>query len=298
MTKISHRQQNYLIKKIKRKIKNNQDFSIAFIGDKGSGKSWSAISLAIRISNELGNKFEQKDIVFAPKLFIKRIKEVESGKGKVILFDELQRGMSARDWYKKINKALVHAVEMMRTKNLVTIHTTMSLDRIDKNVRTLMDFCFHMDDDNPQRFKNKLVAKAKPFKLNFKPKLGKFHYNYLKKRSGDKDKICHFAYPSEENLDFFKEYEKRRNKLSKKTLEEVEFGEEEEERFKPKGKAEELVEKYGYEFFASDHTKKATKKGIGAKTQLSERKVAQVQFEMNHLPEAKKYQEKIRDNKK
>lgn len=267
--------QEPFMKYLKKRLRTNQDYTVAFIGDKGSGKSWSALKLGEVIAEELGNDFGMDNIVFRAEDFVEKVKEAKPGKGEIIMFDEMQRGMSSRDWYKKINKALVHCIELMRTKNIILIITTHSLMRIDKNIRNLMDFGFEMT----RVIKRRGVAKAKPFILRFKPKKGTMYYNYIETEEGEDIKRVEFKKPSKELRE---KYQEKRNKLAKKVFEDLDF-KKEEEAFNSKERARELLNKYGLNHFKSDWTGKVSVKAVKANTNLSQGDSKEVQYWIKKL---------------
>ena len=84
----------WLIPWIKRRIKQNRNLIGIFVGDTGSGKSLSSISLAEQIDPE----FSVERIVFTVQELITLVNSGKLKPGSVVIFDDAGLGVNARLW--------------------------------------------------------------------------------------------------------------------------------------------------------------------------------------------------------
>ncbi len=123
---------NYVINKArKRTIGENQNFMLAIVGQTGSGKSYTAMSLAMMMDTS----FNIDRINFKAKDFLKTTNR-DLDEGSVIMFDEAGIDVSSREWYTDRNKAINNVVETFRRDNLICIWTTPNFGNLDKKVRS------------------------------------------------------------------------------------------------------------------------------------------------------------------
>ena len=89
---------NRFIKSIQnRLLRKNKNWLSIVCGDTGSGKSYSALTLANAISPR--GITIKRNMVFNPIQFLEKINDKSKlQKGDVIIFDEAGVGMSAREW--------------------------------------------------------------------------------------------------------------------------------------------------------------------------------------------------------
>lgn len=118
---------------IKRVMKQNRNYLVAFVGETGSGKSYAAIEFAL----QLDPTFTIERIVFSVQEFMALI---NSGlpSGSVILFDEVGVSMDSRQWYSMINKMMNYVLQTFRHRNLICIFTVPLMKFVDSNARNLM----------------------------------------------------------------------------------------------------------------------------------------------------------------
>jgi len=119
------------IKRIRaRMIFQNKNWLAIICGETGSGKSYSALSLAKLIGGKV-------HIVFTTVEFLSLLNSSNLSKGDVIVFDEAGVGMSSRDWYSVQNKLLGAILQTFRNLNVAVIFTTPNLSFIDVQARKL-----------------------------------------------------------------------------------------------------------------------------------------------------------------
>jgi len=73
-----------IIKYIKNRIKNNKNFLCTITGPTGSGKTWSALSIASLLDSE----FNINRVIFRGRELMKLINEGDLKPGSVIIWDE------------------------------------------------------------------------------------------------------------------------------------------------------------------------------------------------------------------
>ena len=112
-------------------IKDKNWISI-IVGQTGSGKSTTAISLALAIDPS----FSIDRIVFTPKEYIEQVKDLK--KGQVIIWDETGVGFSSKDFQSRISKNVAKVFQTMRFKNGATIMTAPVSGMINKDARRLV----------------------------------------------------------------------------------------------------------------------------------------------------------------
>lgn len=123
---------NYIVNKArKRTVGENQNYMIIIVGQTGSGKSYTGLSLAMMINKS----FNIDRVCFRAKSFIENTQK-DLDEGSVIMFDEAGIDVSARQWYSDRNKAINNVVETFRRDNLVCVWTTPNLGNLDKKVRS------------------------------------------------------------------------------------------------------------------------------------------------------------------
>lgn len=114
--------------------RDNRNFIICIVGEAGSGKSYTALSLAEMIDA----KFSIDKVVYKPREFFETLDKCK--KGDVVVFDEAGVGIPARDWQTIQNKMLSYVLQTFRHRNIGLIMTTPSMNFIDKQIRILTHY--------------------------------------------------------------------------------------------------------------------------------------------------------------
>lgn len=130
-----------------RLLYKNKNWLAIICGETGSGKSYSAISLASKIG--------RVHIVFTPVDFLRLINSEKLQKGDVVVFDEAGVGMSSREWYSVQNKLLGTVLQTFRNLNIGVIFTTPNLSFIDVQARKLFHSYMetnYLDYDNGESY--------------------------------------------------------------------------------------------------------------------------------------------------
>ncbi len=123
----------------RRLLERDQNVIIAIDGQTGSGKSFSAISLAMAIDP----LFTIDNIFFTAKEFLNA--QLKARKGQVLVWDETGVEFGSRDFATKLNKAISKVFQTMRFKNTAVILTVPRLNMIDKHARELIHYHIHSE---------------------------------------------------------------------------------------------------------------------------------------------------------
>ncbi|MFW6275098.1 MAG: ATP-binding protein [bacterium] len=178
--------------------KKDQDCFWIFTGERGAGKSTSALYWALKLDIDLksgksrfflppemvpkGFKLRKGErlprVVFRASDFIRLISEYDLPKGSVILWDEISVGISSRDAMSKINKMLVKTMETIRSKNLIVIGTTPVLESFDKGVRRSLNY--YGEARGMVTLHGKKHCKNQIYLVNANPRSGKIYTPFLR----------------------------------------------------------------------------------------------------------------------
>jgi hypothetical protein len=203
-----------MIRYIHRRIKNNKNFLATITGPTGSGKSWSALSIA----ELLDPTFTADRIIFKGKDLMKLINYADLKPGSVIIWDEAGIDLSNRNWQSVTNKMLNALLQTFRNKNFILIFTVPFHDFIDSSSRKL----FHADFETQRINKNQEKVIIKPKLLQYNSNLAKWYKKYLKVKIDYKIiKIKRWAVPKPSDK-LIAEYEQRKNQYTKVLNAEIE----------------------------------------------------------------------------
>lgn len=124
------------INKIKERLNHNQNCLIAFIGQTGSGKSYSSMSLSL----VLNSHFNINYIYFDIESFITDLSEKKFKAYDCIIIDDAGLSISNRNWQSPFNKAIGLITQSFRFMQLVVIFNMPKLSFIELQVRSLIHF--------------------------------------------------------------------------------------------------------------------------------------------------------------
>jgi len=119
---------------INRLHKQNKNWLCLICGGTGSGKSYSAVSIAQDITKPTNNQYY---VVFEPETFLEVLNRPDLKRGDIIIFDEAGVGMSSRRWYSLQNRLLGCVLQTFRNLNIGVIFTTPDISFIDIQARKL-----------------------------------------------------------------------------------------------------------------------------------------------------------------
>ena len=196
-----------LVRYIHRRIANNKNFLATITGPTGSGKSWSALSMAELLDKE----FSVDRVIFKGRELMKLINEGNLKPGSVIVWDEAGIDLSNRNWQSVTNKMLNALLQTFRHKNFILFFTVPYHDFVDASSRKL----FHADFETQKINKNQEVVVIKPKLLQYNSNLCKWYRKYLKVQVNHSIvKIRRWAVPKPSDA-LIKAYEEKKNKFTK-----------------------------------------------------------------------------------
>lgn len=128
----------------------HQNFMCGITGPTGSGKTYFGLYCAEKLAKQTGATFNINHVVFTLLEFYKLL---DSFKGKIppgtiILFDEPQTAINARDWQSQANKAMNRLVSTFRHNRCIVFFCMPYMRMLDKNTRTLFHAEFNMQRIN------------------------------------------------------------------------------------------------------------------------------------------------------
>lgn len=142
----------------------NKNWLSIICGETGSGKSYSALSLA--------NFIGPMHLVFNPVEFLSLLTSKKIKRGHVIIFDEAGVGMSSREWYSMQNKLLGSVLQTFRNMNCAVIFTCPNLSFIDVQARKL----FHNYIETSYLDYDKELSILKVYDIDVNSRLDKVYY--------------------------------------------------------------------------------------------------------------------------
>jgi DNA-binding CsgD family transcriptional regulator len=142
--------------------KNNNNL-ISVVGKTGSGKTWSAISVACMMAEQDGVPFTIDHIVFSLTELMQLINSGTLVRGSKIVFDEPQISISAREFQREANKVFNYLLSTFRHRNLTLFFCTPFESLLDKNTRKLFKFRFNTEKIN----KKTKTCRVKAYALEY-----------------------------------------------------------------------------------------------------------------------------------
>ena len=200
----------WIIPWLQNRIAENRNANLIFVGDTGSGKSYSAISLG----EQVDTNFCIDRIVFTAKDFVELINS-DLPKGSVVIFDDAGLGIPAREWQSMAAKIFGKLFQGFRYKNLISLITVPDMSFIERQSRTLMHLYLEASDTQ---------GVMKPFQP-FHPFRGddRLGFRYPTKTVGGREiqvKTASFILPSKEIREA---YEAKKSDYMEKTNKEFQL---------------------------------------------------------------------------
>lgn len=190
--------------------RRNRNLLIIVCGGTGTGKSYSALTIAKLIDPSFT---PGERVVFTVEEFMNLLQSGTLRRGNVIIWDEAGVGIPSREWYSISNKAINYVLQTFRHLNLCVIFTTPSFNYIDSQTRLL----FHVFIECLRiNFETKHVV-AKIMENQYNPSMGKEYRKYFWVGGYKKERI-NIGKPTP---DMVKEYEKLKSAFSRKLRDEV-----------------------------------------------------------------------------
>jgi len=136
--KLSHSWVRWCVNRI---TKKNNSTNVRFVGDTGSGKSWSALSFCEMCSILLKRRITINDVYFSIREVLDEISDNNPKRGTVFLIDEQQVEANAKDHQSKRAKAYSLLLSTVRSKGYIIVTTLPFSDMELKSVRRF----FHVE---------------------------------------------------------------------------------------------------------------------------------------------------------
>lgn len=196
-------------------FKKNRNVQQVFIGETGSGKTYSSASFTHLVDPGFFDSTEK--IVFTVEDFFHQIQTLHSGDGLVL--EEAGVLIGARNFQSKINKMVGMVNQTFRHRNLCVSYTVPSMKFFEMQVRDLMHAIIHMQsidyDTN--------TAYGRCYKVSHDPLYGKTYLNAYEFTRWDGGRhvidIVGFNPPPKKWLD---EYEKMKTDFTQELYEKFE----------------------------------------------------------------------------
>jgi hypothetical protein len=146
------------------RVKNrNNSTNIRFIGDTGSGKSWSALFMAEQMAKMMNKEIEGDDIYFGIGDVIRKVEKDPPKPGTIFFIDEQQIEGGSGEWMNLRGKAYTAFFSTVRSKRYIIISTMPFADMIIKKVRRF----FHLEIETLSVNENAQVVNTKPRALSY-----------------------------------------------------------------------------------------------------------------------------------
>lgn len=229
--------------------RRNNSTNVRFVGDTGSGKSWSALSFCELSAKEMGKEFKVDSVYFSIKEVLDEIANNSPPPGTIFLIDEQQVEANAKDHQTKRAKAYSLLLSTVRSRRYIIVTTLPFSDMELKSVRRF----FHLEIETHGANLSTKTVRSTPRYLEYSRAKAEKVYRkmlvvtYFDEESGliKSKKLSYWDIPkaSQELIDAY-ELEKARfqHKLYVKLSKELGEEEGEEDDSKPKAAATDLVE--------------------------------------------------------
>jgi DNA-directed RNA polymerase subunit M/transcription elongation factor TFIIS len=132
----------WLIPWIKRRIMQNRNLIGIFVGDTGSGKSLSSISLA----EQIDPGFSVERIVFTVQDLITLVNSGKLKPGSVVIFDDAGLGVNARLWKNQSSVIFGMLTQGFRYMQIILLITVPKIYFIERQSRNLIHVMFESTD--------------------------------------------------------------------------------------------------------------------------------------------------------
>ena len=213
--KVEEKKEYSIVKYIHYRIKSNKNFITSITGPTGSGKSWTALSIAELLDED----FNIDRVIFRAGDLMRLINSGTLEKGSVIIWDEAGIDLSNRNWQSAMNKVINFLLQTFRHRNFILIFTVPYSDFIDSASRKL----FHGEFITCGVNKKKKTCTIKPKMLQYNSSMKKWYAKYIKMRKDGgkiiKIKRWKVPKPSEQLI---KDYEEKKNEFTKILNNEIE----------------------------------------------------------------------------
>lgn len=190
-------------------LKQNKNALIVILGDTGSSKSYDGIGVCLAFDPTFNSK---RIAHMTGESFMEVLTQKGLRRGKAIMWDDVGKGLKAREFQELINRIITDILQTFRIKGLLVIFTVPDISFVDSIARKL--FHYQMETVTID-YKNK-YAICKFFRIQVNRRSGEAYHKYpMIVIKGEKKWITRFKIkiPPKELI---KEYEKDKRKAYKK----------------------------------------------------------------------------------
>lgn len=160
--------------------RDNLHFMGVLVGREGSGKSYTALSIAQMVDPT----FHAGRVMFDPGAFLERLKEWKADgetKGKAIVIDEAGVGVGVRSWYEKDQIKFNQVLQVIRDENMAVFFTLPRLKELDSMSRGRLHALLEMVDKEDGEYATIKWKNVDPDRTNDS---GKVYKKYPRLRVG------------------------------------------------------------------------------------------------------------------
>jgi len=166
-----HNNEPYVINAVKhRLVEQRKNWICGLVGPPGTGKTYSAISLAKTIDPT----FDISRVCLDPLSFFQKIKE-RLPEGSGLILDEAGINASSKLWQSVNNRMLNFILQAFRKRRIFVIFTMPGIDNFDSSSRKLLNTIIEVQKVD---FKSNL-CEAKWLDYSYNPRYGGKAYNYF-----------------------------------------------------------------------------------------------------------------------
>jgi len=115
--------------------KRNNSVNVRFVGNTGSGKSWSALFYCEECARMMGKRLAQEDIYFSIKDVLDKVARDNPPPGTIFFIDEQQIEAAASDYQSKRARAYSFFLSSVRSKRYIIVTTLPFADMELKKIR-------------------------------------------------------------------------------------------------------------------------------------------------------------------
>jgi len=110
--------------------RQDMDYLMLIVGERGSGKS----TAAVRLCELVDPNFTIDNVVFSPSEFAALLKSGKLKHGSAVLLDEIGVAFGSRDWASVQSKSFDSLSQVFRTRHLIIVFTAPSEKMVDSHV--------------------------------------------------------------------------------------------------------------------------------------------------------------------
>ncbi|MFB6225697.1 MAG: hypothetical protein ABEI13_04545 [Candidatus Paceibacteria bacterium] len=183
----------------------NKNWLAGIFGGTGTGKSWSALSIAEKIDPS----FDASKVVLSSEEFLEGLAQEKWGQGDCLIFDEAGVGMAAKEHMTKKNRIIDQVLQTFRRQNIAVIFTVPSKSNMDKSVRRLLHT--YIQTEGIDYINEMNILKWQ--KMQYNRRIDKIYYHNPRLTKNGVKKMVDTVKLEKPSNDLIEEYEEKRSKF-------------------------------------------------------------------------------------